>query len=61
MKTAIKKEWAGLTYEERDNLVHRANALLDHIYEHGTISEGIAPRLKSLFKAVEAKLKDKNS
>ena len=56
-----QREWVGLTPKERDELVLRAGALLDHIYEYGTISEGIAPRLKSLFTAVEAKLKEKNT
>lgn len=55
-----KREWVGLTPDERDALVHRADALLDHIYEYGTASEGIRPRLKSLFTAVEAKLRQKN-
>jgi len=56
-----KREWVGLTTDERDALVQRADKLLDHIYEYGTASEGIRPRLKSLFTAVEAKLKEKNT
>jgi hypothetical protein len=55
-----QREWVGLTPDERDALVQRADALLDHIYEYGTASEGIRPRLKSLFTAVEAKLREKN-
>jgi hypothetical protein len=55
-----RREWVGLTPDERDALVQRADALLDHIYEYGTASEGIRPRLKSLFTAVEAKLREKN-
>jgi hypothetical protein len=56
-----QREWVGLTPDERDALVHRADALLDHIYEYGTASEGIRPRLKSLFTAVEANLREKNT
>lgn len=37
-----------------------ADDLLDHIYEFGSIAEGIDYRIRSLARAIEAALKDKN-
>jgi hypothetical protein len=35
--------------------------LLDFIYEYGTGSEGVEERIVAICKAIEAKLKDKNT
>ncbi len=36
-----------------------ANALLDHIYEHGTIDEGVSKGLAVVYRAVEAAILEK--
>jgi hypothetical protein len=57
-----KRQWVGLTDEEVMNATRKeGHELLDFIYEYGTGSEGTEERVVAICKAIEAKLKEKNT
>ena len=57
-----RKEWVGLTDEEVMSVIRDpVDEVLDHIYENGTAAEGVDFRMKKIARAIEAKLKEKNS
>ena len=59
---SFKREWVGLTGEEAMDVTRKeGHELLDFIYEYGTGSEGVEERIVAICKAIEAKLKEKNS
>ena len=57
-----QRTWAGLTGEEAMDVTRKeGHELLDFIYEYGTGVEGIEERIVAICKAIEAKLKEKNT
>jgi hypothetical protein len=59
---AAQRQWVGLTDEEVMNATRKeGHELLDFIYEYGTGSEGTEERVVAICKAIEAKLKEKNT
>jgi hypothetical protein len=51
-----------LADEQIDNTTHKqVDDLLDHIYEYGTAAEGINFRVRGIARAIEAKLREKNT
>jgi hypothetical protein len=59
---AKEREFVGLTGEEAMDVTRKeSHALLDFIYEYGTGVEGVEERIVAICKAIEAKLKEKNT
>jgi hypothetical protein len=59
---AANRPWVGLTDEEVMNATRKeGHELLDFIYEYGTGSEGTEERVVAICKAIEAKLREKNT
>ena len=59
---APQRTWVGLTGEEAMDVTRKeGHELLDFIYEYGTGSEGVEERIVAICKAIEAKLKEKNT
>ena len=57
-----KREFVGLTGEEAMDVTRKeGHELLDFIYEYGTGSEGVEERIVAICKAIEAKLKERNT
>ena len=57
-----QRTWVGLTGEEAMDVTRKeGHELLDFIYEYGTGSEGVEERIVAICKAIEAKLKEKNT
>ena len=57
-----QRTWVGLTGEEAMDVTRKeGHELLDFIYEYGTGSEGVEERIVAICKAIEARLKDKNT
>jgi len=57
-----QRTWVGLTEEEAMDVTRKeGHELLDFIYEYGTGSEGVEERIVAICKAIEDKLKEKNS
>jgi hypothetical protein len=57
-----QRTWVGLTNEEAMDVTRKeGHELLDFIYEYGTGVEGIEERIVAICKAIEAKLKEKNT
>ena len=60
--TPPQRTWVGLTGEEAMDVTRKeGHELLDFIYEYGTGSEGVEERIVAICKAIEAKLKEKNT
>ena len=60
--THSQRTWVGLTGEEAMDVTRKeGHELLDFIYEYGTGSEGVEERIVAICKAIEAKLKEKNT
>ena len=60
--TPSQRTWAGLTGEEAMDVTRKeGHELLDFIYEYGTGVEGVEERIVAICKAIEAKLKEKNT
>lgn len=56
------KPWVSLTDEEMEKATRMSvDELLNHIYENGTTTEGVGYRVNRIVKAIEAKLKEKNT
>jgi hypothetical protein len=61
-RQSARSAWVGLTDEEVMNATRKeGHELLDFIYEYGTGSEGTEERVVAICKAIEAKLKEKNT
>jgi hypothetical protein len=59
---ATERTWVGLTEEEAMDVTRKeGHELLDFIYEYGTGSEGVEERIVAICKAIEAKLKERNT
>ena len=57
-----QRTWVGLTGEEAMDVTRKeGHELLDYIYEYGTSVEGVEERIVAICKAIEAKLKEKNT
>jgi len=57
-----QRTWVGLTGEEAMDVTRKeGHELLDFIYEYGTGSEGVEERIVAICKAIESKLKEKNT
>ena len=57
-----QRTWVGLTGEEAMDVTRKeGHELLDFIYEYGTGSEGVEERIVAICKAIENKLRDKNT
>ena len=57
-----QRTFVGLTEEEAMDVTRKeGHELLDFIYEYGTGVEGVEERIVAICKAIEAKLKDKNT
>jgi len=58
----IQRTWVGLTNQEAMDVTRKeGHELLDYIYEYGTGVEGIEERIVAICKAIEAKLKERNT
>ena len=61
-KALAQRTWVGLTGEEAMDVTRKeGHELLDFIYEYGTGVEGVEERIVAICKAIEAKLKEKNT
>jgi hypothetical protein len=57
-----QRTWVGLTGEEAMDVTRKeGHELLDFIYEYGTGSEGVEERIVAICKAIESKLKERNT
>jgi hypothetical protein len=57
-----QRTWVGLTGKEAMDVTRKeGHELLDFIYEYGTGVEGVEERIVAICKAIEAKLKEKNT
>lgn len=61
-RSTPQRTWVGLMDEEAMDVTRKeGHELLDFIYENGTGSEGVEERIVAICKAIEAKLKEKNT
>jgi hypothetical protein len=58
----LQRTWVELTGEEAMDVTRKeGHELLDFIYEYGTGVEGVEERIVAICKAIEAKLKERNT